>query len=68
MITRRPGERIQLGPDVSVVVMDVAGGQVRLGIDAPRSVRVFRGEIWDAIEAENRAAADAAPDALPLPE
>ena len=58
-ITRRPGERIVLDGGIEIVVLEVAGGQVKVGIDAPRAVRVYRGEIWDAIAEENRAAADA---------
>jgi carbon storage regulator len=38
---------------------------VRVGIEAPRSVPVYREEIWNAVRDENRAAAEAAPDALP---
>jgi carbon storage regulator len=66
-ITRRAGERIVLDGGISIVVLEVSGGQVKVGVDAPREVRVYRGEIWDAIAEENRAAADAAPDVLPLP-
>ncbi len=45
-ITRRAGERIRLGDDVIVEVVEVRGGTVRLGIDAPRSVPVYREELW----------------------
>jgi len=46
IITRKPGQRIMLGDDVTIEVISVSGSSVRLGIDAPRSVRVFREEIW----------------------
>ena len=65
IITRRAGEKIMLGDDVIVHVMEVVGNTVRLGIDAPRSLPVYREEIWELVMAENRAAAQAAPDALP---
>jgi carbon storage regulator len=65
IITRRPGEKIMLGEDVSIQVMEIVGNQVRIGIQAPKSVPVYREEIWEAVKAENQAAADAAPDALP---
>jgi carbon storage regulator len=65
IITRRPGEKIMLGEDVSIQVMEIVGNQVRIGIQAPKSVPVYREEIWEAVKAENRAAADAAPDELP---
>jgi carbon storage regulator len=65
IITRRQGEKIMLGDDIVVHVMEIVGNSVRVGIEAPRSVPVYREEIWDAVRAENRAAADTAPDALP---
>ena len=68
IITRKPGEKIMLGDDIVVHVMEIVGNSVRIGIEAPRSVPVYREEIWDAVRAENRAAADATPDALPRPD
>jgi carbon storage regulator len=65
IITRRQGEKIMLGDDIVVHVMEIVGNSVRVGIEAPRSVPVYREEIWDAVRAENRAAAEAAPDSLP---
>jgi carbon storage regulator len=59
-ITRRRGERIVLGDDIFVSVLEVSGQTVRLGIDAPRSVRIYREEIWLEVKAENEAAAQAA--------
>jgi carbon storage regulator len=59
IITRRPGEKIMLGDDVVIEIIEVSGSSVRIGIDAPRSVRVFREEIWRAVRDENTAAADA---------
>jgi carbon storage regulator len=64
-ITRRRGERIVLGDDVFISVLEVSGQTVRLGIDAPRSVRVYREEIWIEVKRENEAAARAAGTALP---
>ena len=64
-ITRRRGERIVLGDDVFVSVLEVSGQTVRLGIEAPRSVRVYREEIWLEVKRENEAAAHAASASLP---
>jgi len=50
---------VVLGDDVFISVLEVSGQTVRLGIDAPRSVRVYREEIWTAVRAENEAAATA---------
>jgi carbon storage regulator len=67
IITRRPGEKIMLGDDIVVHVMEIVGNSVRVGIQAPRSVPVYREEIWKAVREENRAAADSAPNDLPVP-
>jgi carbon storage regulator len=67
IITRKPGEKIMLGDDVVVHVMEIVGNSVRIGIQAPRSLPVYREEIWHAVKEENRAAAAASPDALPAP-
>ena len=64
-ITRRAGERIILGDDMIVEVMEIRGQTVRLGIDAPRSVPVYREEIWLEVKKENEAAARAAGATLP---
>lgn len=64
-ITRKVGEKIVIGEDVVLEVMEVSGSSVRLGIRAPRSVPVYREEIWDSVRAENAAAAQSAPARLP---
>jgi carbon storage regulator len=66
IITRRAGEKVMVGDDVVVHVMEIVGNTVRVGIEAPRSVPVYREEIWNAVREENRAAADAPVD-LPTP-
>jgi carbon storage regulator len=66
IITRRPGEKIMLGDEIVVHVMEIVGNSVRVGIQAPRSLPVYREEIWNAVREENRAAADAPAD-LPVP-
>jgi carbon storage regulator len=57
IITRRPGEKIMLGDDIVIEVIEVSGSSVRVGIAAPRSVPVYREEIWRAVKDENEAAA-----------
>ena len=66
MMTRRAGQKIVLGDGIVIEVVEVAGNTVRLGVDAPRSVPVYREEIWTAVRAENEAAATA-PASLPTP-
>jgi carbon storage regulator len=62
IITRRPGEKIMLGDDIVVHVMEIVGNTARIGIEAPRSIPVYREEIWNVVREENRAAAGAAGD------
>lgn len=65
ILTRRPGERVVIGGDILVTVMGVSGHTVRLGIEAPQGVSIYREEIWLAVTEENRAAAAADPSTLP---
>jgi len=56
VLTRRPGESITIGDDIIITVVSASGGQVRLGITAPRSIPVLREEIYKAMREENREA------------
>lgn len=56
ILSRRPGEPIKIGDDITVVVKGIQGLQVRLGIEAPSSVAVHRQEIFDRIQSERSAA------------
>lgn len=64
VLTRRLGERIKIGNDIAVVVLEIKGGQVRLGIEAPASIPVHREEIYTRIRQENLKAAAATPRAF----
>lgn len=57
VLTRKRDESIMIGDDVRIVVVDVQGDQVKLGIDAPRQIPVHREEIYREIQEENRRAA-----------
>jgi carbon storage regulator len=52
ILTRRIGETIKIGADITVVVLSVKGRQVRIGIDAPKDVAVHREEIVERIKRE----------------
>jgi carbon storage regulator len=52
ILTRRVGEALMIGDDVSITVLGVKGNQVRLGIEAPRSIAVHREEIYRRIKRE----------------
>ena len=61
VLSRRVGESIVIGDDVTVTVLEVRGDVIRLGIDAPRSVTVHRAELLAELESSNKQAAS--PDA-----
>ena len=65
ILARRIGESIMIGDQVELTVVDIKGDQVKLGINAPSQVKVYRREVYAAIQDENRAAASAAPKTLP---
>ena len=67
VITRKSGERICLGDDITITVMEISGSTVRIGIEAPRELPVYRAEIYAAVKEENRAAARASTGRLPSP-
>ncbi|MGI9611549.1 MAG: carbon storage regulator CsrA [Acidimicrobiales bacterium] len=70
VLSRREAQSIVIGGNIVVTVVSGRGDQVRLGIDAPRSITVHRQEVAVAIEEANRealAAADLDPSALPRP-
>ena len=66
VLTRKRGEKIQIGDDVTITVCEfrhTSGGlQVRIGIEAPREVPVHRGEVYDAIKREQSAGEPGAAD------
>lgn len=64
VLSRRVGERLVIGDGIVVTVIEVRGDGVRLGIDAPRSVRVHRAEVLEAVTAANVDAAAAGDDAV----
>ncbi|MDL9977858.1 carbon storage regulator CsrA [Microbacterium sp. ASV49] len=59
VLTRRPNESIRIGDDITVTILGVTPGGVRVGIDAPRDKRINRTEIVVAVGDENQVAAQA---------
>jgi len=64
ILTRRVGESIVVGDDIVLTVFEVRGDAVRIGIDAPRSVRVNRKEVYEEIQRSNEQAVSTSDDAL----
>jgi len=57
VLTRKRGEGVAIGPDIRVVVLGIKNGQVRLGVEAPRTIEVHRDEVCVRIQEENQLAA-----------
>ncbi len=66
ILSRKVNEKIMIGDDVAISIIEIRGDQVKIGVDAPRSVKVFRREVFDAIMAENKAAAESAVNFPPV--
>jgi carbon storage regulator len=60
ILSRKLNEKVVIGDGVVVSIIEIRGDQVKLGIDAPKTVKVFRQEVYDAIQEENRLAAGSA--------
>jgi len=53
ILTRKKDEAIRLGEDIRIVLVQIKGGQVRLGIECPSTMRVLREELYEAVRQEN---------------
>lgn len=58
ILTRRVGETLMIGEDISVTVLGVKGNQVRIGVNAPKEVAVHREEIYQRIQSEEASDSD----------
>mgnify|MGYP001362341550 CR=1 FL=1 len=63
ILSRKKGEAIKIGDDIEITVIAVQGDQVKIGIDAPKTVEVYRKEIYEQIQEENKQAASS-PDKI----
>jgi carbon storage regulator len=57
ILTRKPGESLYLGDDIKVTIVEIKGNQIRVGIEAPKGLRIYREEIYLQILEENKTAA-----------
>ena len=64
VLTRKASQSIVIGKDIVITILDVHRDQVRIGIEAPRSVDVHRQEIFDALQASNKEAAESTQQAV----
>lgn len=58
ILTRKPGESVYIGDNVKITIVEIKGHQIRVGIDAPKDLRIYREEIYEQIREENRQAAE----------
>ena len=56
ILSRKIDEKIKIGDEITITLIDVHGDQVKIGVEAPKHVKVFRQEVFDAIQKENKAA------------
>ena len=57
ILTRKTNEKIKIGNESTLSIIEIKGEQVKIGVEAPKEVKVFRQEVFNAIQNENRAAA-----------
>lgn len=57
ILSRKVDEKIKIGNDISIQIISVSGDQVKIGVDAPKHVKVFRQEVFDDIQKQNKEAA-----------
>ena len=62
ILTRRAGETVMIGSDITITVLGVKGNQVRIGINAPKDVAVHREEIYERIQSEKASEGGESPE------
>lgn len=62
VLSRKVGERIVIGDDIELVVLSIENEQIKLGIEAPRDVQIFRKEVYLAVQQSNKEAASSLAD------
>ena len=64
ILSRKIDQKIRIGDDLILTIIDVKGDQVKIGVEAPSDVKVYRQEVFSAIQSENTAANNISVDAL----
>lgn len=58
VLSRKMGESIIIGDNIEISIVDIQGDNIRIGINAPKSIKIFRKEVYEEIQAENRRASE----------
>ncbi|MFI3257558.1 MAG: carbon storage regulator CsrA [Spirochaetales bacterium] len=59
ILSRKLNEKIKIGEDITLTILEIRGDQVKIGVEAPKDIKVFRQEVYESIQKENMAAATA---------
>ncbi|HUV08053.1 MAG TPA: carbon storage regulator CsrA [Spirochaetia bacterium] len=65
ILARKTNEKIMIGDQIEIAIIDIKGDQVKIGINAPKEIKVYRQEVYRAIQQENIEASKAKPEILP---
>ena len=57
ILSRKVDEKIKIGNDITLTIIEIKGDQVKVGVEAPKDVKVFRQEVFNAIQSQNKEAA-----------
>ena len=56
ILSRKTDQQIKIGDDITITIIEIHDGQVKIGVEAPRTIKVFRQEVFNAIQTENKEA------------
>ena len=64
ILSRKTDQQIKIGDDITLTIIEIRGDQVKIGVEAPKSIKVFRQEVFSAIKSENTAALNVITDSI----
>ena len=64
ILSRKTYQQIKIGDDITLTIIEIRGDQVKIGVEAPKSIKVFRQEVFSAIKSENTAALNVNTDSI----
>ena len=64
ILSRKTDQQIKIGDDITLTIIEIRGDQVKIGVEAPKSIKVFRQEVLSAIKSENTAALNVNTDSI----